>query len=69
MSKKYCLVFLGLIVGVLFFFSVCEYCLYMGYYLEVIGDYLFNYNFIIVVVYDRSDVMIFYYINVIVYEL
>lgn len=41
----------------------------MGYYLEVIGDYLFNYNFIIVVVYDRSDVMIFYYINVIVYEL
>lgn len=41
----------------------------MGYYSEVTGDYLFNYNSTIVVAYDRSDAMTSYYINVIVYEL
>ncbi|MGT0072744.1 hypothetical protein V5H68_08195, partial [Helicobacter pylori] len=63
MSKNHRLAFLGLIVGVLFFFSACQHRLHMGYYSEVTGDYLFNYNSTIVVAYDRSDAMTSYYIN------
>ncbi|GAA7094033.1 hypothetical protein [Helicobacter pylori] len=69
MNRKHRLAFLGLIVGVFFFFNACQHRLHMGYYSEVTGDYLFNYNSTIVVAYDRSDAMTSYYINVIVYEL
>ncbi len=69
MSKKHRLAFLGLIVGVFFSLMHASTACNMGYYSEVTGDYLFNYNSTIVVAYDRSDAMTSYYINVIVYEL
>ncbi|AFI04328.1 hypothetical protein [Helicobacter cetorum] len=69
MSKNYRLTFFGFILGFLFLLSACQHRLHMGYYSEVTGGYLFNYNSTIVVAYNRSDMMTSYYINTIIYEL